>query len=218
MSARSSIENHKQALAAVDALASNALDWIGTIRLGVAQTDQERQAVFRLRYDAVTEHGWVRSEELPERIERDFYDDSALHVVGWEGDKLVTSSRLVFPQPGLILPTEEAFELQIEPREQVVDAGRFVVARAYSGIEHRVLAVLLAKTWLVMREHGYERACAAFASKSMIRVYRQMGFQVAVLGPPRFYWGTERFPVLFDVADASPLLLQRWSDVVGRRS
>jgi hypothetical protein len=131
---------------------------------------------------------------------------------------LVTSSRLILPEPGLTLPTEQAFGLQIEPRGQVVDAGRFVVARDYSSIEHRVLAVLLAKTWLVMREHGYEKACAAFASNSMIRVYRQMGFQVAVLGSPRFYWGTQRFPILFDVADASPTLLQRWSAVVGRPS
>ena len=99
-----------------------------------------------------------------------------------------------------------------------MDAGRFVVARAFSSIEHRVLAVLLAKTWLVMREHGYEKACAAFASNSMIRVYLQMGFQVTVLGSSRFYWGTQRFPILFDVAGASLTLLQRWSALVGRPS
>ena len=209
-------QDHPEALAAVDALAENALHWVAPIRFDVARTPAEREAVFRLRYNAVIEHGWLPAEGLPDGIERDSYDERAVHVVGWDGSTLATSSRLIMPGPGLTLPTEGAFGLQIEPRGRVVDAGRFVVARAYSGIEHRVLAVLLAKTWLVMRTQGYEKACAAFASNSMIRVYRQMGFQVTVLGPPRFYWGTQRFPILFDVADASPTLLQRWSSLVGR--
>lgn len=216
MNHRTSSENHNEALAAVDALARKALDWVAPIRFGVAQTDSEREAVYRLRYEAVIEHGWMRPEDLPDGLERDSYDNHAVYIVGWDGDKLATSSRLILPDPSLVLPTEQIFDLRVEPRARVVDAGRFVVARQYSSIEHRVLAVLLAKTWLVMRECGYEKACAAFASNSMIRVYRHMGFQVSVLGPPRFYWGTQRFPILFDVADASPTLVQRWDAVVGR--
>jgi len=207
---------HERALAEVDALASQSLDWVAPIKFRTAQSNAEREAVYRLRYNAVIEHGWLPPAALPGGIERDDYDEAALHVTGWDGNTLAASSRLILPRPGLILPTEKAFDLRVEPRGRVVDASRFVVARTYSGSEHRVLAVLLAKTWLVMREHGYEMACAAFAAPAMLRVYRRMGFHVTVLGPARPYWGEDRYPLLFDVAKASPSLVAQWDQSQGK--
>jgi N-acyl-L-homoserine lactone synthetase len=208
-------EEHKRILAEVDALASQSLDWVAPIKFSTAQSEAERVAVYRLRYNAVIEHGWLPPADLPGGIERDDYDNIAIHVVGWDGNTLAATSRLILPKPGLILPTEKAFDILVEPRDQVVDASRFVVARPYSSIEHRVLAVLLAKTWLVMREHGYEMACAAFASLAMLRVYRWMGFHVTVLGPARPYWGEDRYPLLYDVAEATPSLIARWDQSQG---
>jgi len=209
------LDERETALVAIDQLAKQAIAWAAPIRLGVAQTEAERQAVYRLRYEVVIQHGWMRPEDMPEGIEHDSFDDLAVHVSGYDGETLITAARIIFPQNDLILPTEGAFDLQVEPRGQVVDAGRFVVAKKYSGIEHRILGVLLAQTWLIVRAQGYSRVCAAFASKAMIRVYRQMGFRVTVLGPARFYWGTVRYPILFDVADSSQTLVQRWSSVIG---
>jgi N-acyl-L-homoserine lactone synthetase len=158
----------------------------------------------------VTERGWLRPEDLPDGIERDAYDDQAEYVTGWDGEVLIAAARLVYPIPNRTLPTEEAFDLRIEPRGQVVDAGRFIVTRPYSDREHRVLAALIACTWLEVRRHGYRAICAAFAARAMIRLYRRMGFHVVELGLPRHYWGEERYPVRFDVLAAAPALAARW--------
>ena len=92
----------------------------------------------------------------------------------------------------------------------MVDAGRFVVARAYSSQEHLLLACLLARTWLEVRSLGYTRCCAAFASRGMLRVFSRMGFRYQVLAPPRYYWGCERYPLLFDVAGSADSLVENW--------
>jgi N-acyl-L-homoserine lactone synthetase len=198
------------ALQAVDVAAARFLKTIAPIRFGVAESDEERLAAFRLRYQAVVEHGWLRADELPAGLERDAYDAAAVHIVGWDGAVPAATSRLIRPRTGTPLPTEEAFGMTIEPCGQVVDAGRFVVARAYSSLEHHLLMALLARSWLEVRALGYMRVCAAFASLAMLRVYRALGLKMTVLGPPHYYWGMERYPILFDTVASAPDLLARW--------
>jgi N-acyl amino acid synthase of PEP-CTERM/exosortase system len=113
----------------IDAIAAQGLVIAAPIRFGVAQSAQEREATFRLRYEVSIERGYARPEELPDGLERDEYDDHAVHVVGWHGDRLATTARLVFPEPRSRLPTEAAFDVEIEPRGRVADMGRVIVAR-----------------------------------------------------------------------------------------
>ena len=199
-----------QALARVDALATQAIGWVAPIRFSLAQSEPERDAVYRMRYDTVIERGWMQPADLPDGRERDAYDDRAAHILAWDGAVLAASCRLVFAEPGLQLPTEQAFDLQIEPRGHVVDAGRFVVARAYNDREQRMFAALLARGWLEVRARGFSNVCAAFASPAMIRLYRRMGFQITLLGPPRHYWGRDRYPILFNTVEEASTLIERW--------
>jgi N-acyl-L-homoserine lactone synthetase len=180
------------------------------IHFDVAHSPQEREATFRLRYEVAIERGYARPEELPDEQERDTYDDHAVHVVGWDGDKLATTARLVFPEPGNRLPTEAAFDLEIEPRGQVADMGRVIVAHEFSEAQHRILAGLMAFCWTQVRARGFVYVCAAFATSASIRLYRYMGFQITSLAPPRHYWGKERYPVRFDILDSAPSLTKRW--------
>ena len=85
-----------------------------------------------------------------------------------------------------------------------------MVARPYGSFEHRVLAALVARGWLEVRAHGFSRVCAAFASIATLRIYARMGLRSTVLGPPRHYWGTDRYPILFDVVASSPDLIEHW--------
>ena len=87
-----------------------------TIRFTTAQSPEEREAVYRVRYAEVIQNGWARPEDLPEGIERDEYDDEALHMLGWEDKRMVIIGRLVFPSPNRPLPTEATFNLAITPR------------------------------------------------------------------------------------------------------
>jgi N-acyl-L-homoserine lactone synthetase len=198
------------ALARVDALAAQAVSWIAPIRFGVAKSNAERQAAYRRRYQAVIERGWLQPQDMPDGLEQDTFDEHALQILAWDGETLVATCRIILPEAGLRFPTEEAFDLHIDPRGQVVDAGRFVVARDYSSMEHRLLASLMARSWLEVRAHGYSHVCAAFTSKGMLRVFRQMGFRYRILAPARHYWGTERVPILFDVEESAQDLVGNW--------
>src|SRR5215467_3990112 len=76
-------------------------------------TDHEREVAYRLRGSAVIDRGWRDASELADGMERDEYDDRAIHVVGWDGDVAMSTGRVVLP-PGL--PTEDACDLVVEPR------------------------------------------------------------------------------------------------------
>jgi N-acyl-L-homoserine lactone synthetase len=198
-------------LTLVDNLSRGFIDSVTTIRFDTAQSEAERKSVYRLRYQVVVERGWVTSNEFPDGLERDHYDTNAIHIVGWDGNVLAATSRLVLPQPDEVLPTEEAFNIQIEPRGRVTDMGRQIVAREYSSIRHKVFAALLAKTWLEMRAFGYSLVCGDF-SPTVMRLYRMMGFDVKQLGPSRKFWGEERAPILVDIANSASALIDRWGN------
>ena len=199
-------------VAMIDVVAARGLALAAPIRFGVAQSSEEREATLRLRYEVSIERGYARPEDLPDGLERDAYDDCSVHVMGWHGNQLATTARLVFPQPGLRLPTEVAFDLDIEPRGQVVDMGRVIVARDVerSAGQHRILAALFAYCWTQVRARGLVYVCAAFATSASIRLYRYMGFQITPLASPHYYWGEERYPVRFDILDSAPTLMRRW--------
>jgi hypothetical protein len=109
----SNLRNDDQALVKVDALATMAVGWVAPIHFTVAQSEAERQAAYRLRYQTVIERGWLKPEDLPNGVEYDKYDDQAIQILGWDGEKAVATCRLILPAPGLRLPTEVAFDLQV---------------------------------------------------------------------------------------------------------
>lgn len=205
------IEPTEDVLSIVDNLSREFVGTVAPIRFDVARDDLEREMVYRLRYQVVVERGWARPNELPDGMERDHYDEKAIHIVGWDGNNLATTSRIVLPEVDVILPTEEAFHIQIEPRGQVADMGRQIVAREHSSIKHKVFAALLAKTWLEIRAHGYSLVCGDF-SPAMTRLYRIMGFDVKQLAPSQQYWGEERAPIIVDVARSMMALVERWGN------
>ena len=203
-----------QSLAAVDRLAEQAMSWIKPIEFSCARSTREREAAYRLRYQAVVEHGWRPASDFPDGQESDRFDERAIQLLARDHDQIIGVARLVFPQANSRLPTEETFDLIIEPRGQVVDAGRFVLGKSHSSLEHRVLAALMAYGWLQVRSRGYSIVCAAFASKAMQRVYQRMGFRLTPLAPPRRVWGEERVPILFDVPHSAAALLAQWQGKV----
>ena len=199
-------------LSLVDALALRATGWVAPIQFRLAETDADREAIFRLRGAVVVEKGWMRPDELADGLETDEFDEDAVLIGAWEEGRLVATSRLLFPRPGLLLPTEAAYAIEVEPRGQVVDAGRFAIAREYTSLGHRLLAALVARTWMEVRARGFKVVAAAFASGPMMRVYERMGLKMTVLAPARRYWGEDRYPIRFDVVGAVPRLFERWAN------
>jgi hypothetical protein len=171
--------------------------------------DETRDTAYRLRHEAVVEHGWYHESRdgcLDDR-ERDRYDVRAIHVLGWDGEQAIATGRLV-PPPGT-LPTEDACGLIVEPRGEVVDVGRMTVARSYQGPNHPVFLALLARLYLEVRARGFDVACGMMSPRARALV-RMLGLRIEMLGDDRLYWGEPRAPVRFSVMINSTPLATRW--------
>jgi N-acyl-L-homoserine lactone synthetase len=209
-------DNASPMLALADALAQHLLAKAAPLRFALAETDADREAAYRLRYRVGVERGWLRPADCPDGLERDAYDDDALQIAGWDGAEMIATGRIVLPNPARPLPIEAAFGLAIEPRGQVVELGRATVLRARSDPRHGVLRGLLARAWLEARARGFQ-VWAGLDSPAMVRLYRQLGFQVTVLGPARDYQGEERAPVRYDIPASAPTLTARWGETAPPR-
>ena len=167
------------------------------IQFGVAQDDAELEAVFRLRYATVIEKGWGQPADFPDSLECDVYDERAIQIVGRNREgAIIATGRVVLPTPGARLPTEDFFDLIIEPYQQVVDVGRGIVTTGNRS--HQIFLGLMSQSWIEVRQRGYCEICATM-TKSMLRLYRRMDIPLTVLGNSRPYWNEQRFPCKFDL-------------------
>jgi N-acyl-L-homoserine lactone synthetase len=206
------VESTEALLTRVDTIASGMVDAAAPLRFGVATSTGELDAIYRLRWQVVTERGWAEPGSMPDGRETDDYDDAAVHIAAWDGTALAATCRMVLPAAGLVQPTERAFGVTLEPAGQVVDMGRQIVGRAYSSDQHVVFAALLAKTWLELRARGFDWVGGDF-TPAVTRLYRLIGFRVSQIGPAKQYWGEERYPIVVDVASSVPALerfASRW--------
>jgi N-acyl-L-homoserine lactone synthetase len=193
-------------LTALDALSERLLAAAPSLRVAVAVADAERQAAYRLRHAQVIHEGWVDPADLPDGLEVDAYDADALQICAWDGEALVGTVRLVFPDAGRPLPVEADFDIRVEPRGHVVEAGRLVITPTYRGDPaHRAWGALFACAWLSMRARGYSVLAGAAAPRT-IKQLRALGLPFEILGPARRHWGEERHPVRPDPAGGNP----RW--------
>jgi N-acyl-L-homoserine lactone synthetase len=170
-----------------------------TVRFAAAQSPEQREAIYRARYVEVIGNDWAKPDDLPDGIECDEYDDQALHMVGWEDERMVITGRLVFPSPNRPLPTEAEFDLEIAPSQLVVDTGRAILLQTdRSDAQHKLFLGLMGYAWQEMRARGYRHVCATMTA-SMLRLYRMMGIHWQTLGEPRLYWGKQRYPCKYNL-------------------
>ena len=198
----------ERTLTALDAAARRLVAAAAPVRFAVARTDAERAAVFRLRHATAVGRGWAPAAAFPDGQERDAADDVAVLVAGWAGAAVVATGRIVFPAPGRRLPTETAFGLAAAPAQTAANVDRMAVARGHGGGDHRLLLGLLGAIWREVRAGGYH-AWLGIHSRPVIRLYRLLGLEVEVLGPPRTFWGEERVPVRFDGRTGATAFLRR---------
>jgi N-acyl-L-homoserine lactone synthetase len=191
-------------VAALDRLAEQLLAAVPELRVVLAQTDAERAAIGRLRHRQVTDSGWAKLEG---DMEWDAYDERALQVGAWDAaSSLVGAMRVVLPAPGVKLPVEDAFAVDVKPCGAVVEAGRLVITPECRGDPaHRAWGALFARSWLELRARGYSLLAGA-ASPRMVRRLREVGLPFETLGEARPFWGEDRHPVRLDPAGGAP----RW--------
>jgi N-acyl-L-homoserine lactone synthetase len=198
---------------AMDSLAPRLVAGAAPLRIGVALSPANREEVYRLRYQVAVAKGWADPRDLPDGLERDDYDSRAVAVVAWRGEALAATVRVVLPAVGELLPTEQVFGLRLQAPGQAADIGRLIVAPEHGDLGQPLLLGLLGQTWLVMRSQGLSQACGILG-RSMARYYRRAGLRTMTLGPPKVYWGEERFPVWVP-AESFELLSRRLGNVLG---
>lgn len=199
----------EQAAAIWDNVTQQFMQLSPTVRFATAVRPEEHEAIYRARYAEVISKGWATPEDLPEGIERDAYDDTALHLVGWIEDEMVITGRVVLPSPDRPLPTEAAYDLVIAPQQQVVDTGRAILIQTErSDARHKLFLGLMGFAWQEMRARGFCHVCATMTA-SMLRMYRIMGIHWDVLGDPRPYWGQPRYPCKHDLVQTVQAHLKR---------
>ncbi len=184
-------------LDALDALASVLLIRAAPLQFDRAACRAEQEAAYSLRFDTVVEEGWATAADFPDGREQDEFDERAVHVLGRDADRLIAAARLVFPEPGRELPTEQEFELTMQPADRVVDIGRAIILKDYRSAEHTLFGALLARCWLEIRARGYQNLCGAASGRRLER-YQQFGLPLRIVGPSRRYWGEDRYPVFLD--------------------
>jgi N-acyl-L-homoserine lactone synthetase len=196
------------ALAVIDKCVLEFFAAAPAVRVGLASA-AERESIYRLRYRVVVERGWANPDEFPEGMEFDADDERAYHVVAWVGSDLAATTRIILPSPDRPLPTERVFGVTAEPRGRVAHIDRVAVAPEYADVRHGVLMATLGRAWQEVRVHGY---CHWMGVSTIpaIRLYRLAGLQMSVLGPPRFFWGEERYPIRLDPVASAPVLAKRW--------
>ena len=194
----------------LEGLAKALMAKAAPLQFKVAQTNDEKEAAFRLRCQALIARGSATADDFPDGMEHDAHDERALQVIGCdEANRVLATGRIVLPEPGKLLPTEDAFGLVSEPRGEVVDIGRYTVTHDLAVKENRYFAGMLGFCWLEAQSHGYLRVCGT-ASPGMLRHYRRLGFIVTELAPPHVYYGEERFPCWYDVVGSAQVLLKLW--------
>ena len=177
----------------------------------VAADDSEREIAYRLRGSVVVANGWRSAVELDDGMERDSYDERAVHILGWDGSMPVATGRIVLPPN---LPTEAACELVIEPVGHVADVGRMCVAPTHQGREHAAFVGLMCRLYQEVRIQGYEVACGMMSAPARTLV-RLFGLHLEVLGPEQVHWNEPRTPVRFSLttnADAASHLAEPLSE------
>lgn len=176
------------------------------LQVRVASGPEDLHAVLGLRRRQVERAGWEPGARSTTTEEADDHDTSAVHLCAWDGPVLAGTARIVFPTPGSLLPTEEAFGLRIEPVGAVVECGRWVVDDAYRGGEHRVSMGLSGLACLEVVSRGYS-VWAGTTTPRIIELWRGLGFTMDVLSPPRNVLGEQRVAVRSDLLASLPGLV-----------
>jgi N-acyl-L-homoserine lactone synthetase len=182
-----------------DEIAHQFISLDPTVNYQVAQTAAEREATYRLRYDEIIARRWATPDSMPDQMERDEYDADAVQVVAYQAAALAGITRLVFPSPARLLPTEAAYDIRIDPVGQVVDLGRAIVVPLYRDPRHhKIFLGLLGKSWLEIRARGYSELCFALSSFAL-NLYTKLGIAVDTLGESRLYGGEARLPYRLNI-------------------
>jgi N-acyl-L-homoserine lactone synthetase len=167
------------------------------LTFGLAETEADRQAVFRLRCAAIVESGWIEREAYPDGVESDEDDDEAVLVVARVAGEIVGTIRVIVEPSRVEKLLEEALIARRFSPDDTLFCGRLTVERTNRFRSWEVILGLYAQVVRIALERGAVRLIS-FAAENAIRYQRFRGVPLKIAGPPRIDTGVLRWPVVFD--------------------
>ncbi|MBI5742329.1 MAG: methyltransferase domain-containing protein [Candidatus Niyogibacteria bacterium] len=160
----------------------------------------ELDDVFRLRYDVYAEY--LRSlppENYPDKMERDAFDDRAIHFAAYDRGRICGALRLI-PDGERGFLMEENFALPADlDRTKTVELSRLIGRTRH---DKSVSDKLFAAAYCYSSEQGYRHWIGAWEC-NLKRFYAMRGWQFELLGEPVEYHNTRVVPVLLDLRTIS---------------
>lgn len=168
------------------------------LRFGGAESEADRRAAYRLRYDAIVESRWHEPDAFPDGTEHDANDEQAVHLVAWLDGAIIATMRLIVERSAVENLLREHGLDRLYRAEDTMFAGRLTVARPHRSRSREVTVGLYSKLIGVAAERGIRRAIS-FLAENAVRFYRKQGFPLKLVGSPREDTGVLRHPAVFDI-------------------
>jgi hypothetical protein len=187
---------------------------LGAYRFRRADSIEERNAAFALRFRVYAAQGYIDAGEFESPNLRDAFDESAIQCLAYAEDGALVGTLRVVVAGTLGYQTEALFAF-VPPgvaRERLGEIGRLALADAHRGGERLALFGLVKLAYDVLREHGRTHAYA-FMPGGLVESLAELGFPCEPLAaleptpemlrrraPMRGYFeGLAPEPVLFDL-------------------
>lgn len=160
------------------------------IDIRLMQTEEQRRAVARLRYESYLREGAISPN--PSRTFSDAYDEKGdVRIFGlYLGDELASSIRIhVASKESPVFPSFSVFQDLLEPELQAgkkfIDPTRFVteprLSRLYPGLPH----VTVRLCWMAAEHFAAEHFLAAVRAEHQA-FYRRIFEQYSICGPRHY--------------------------------
>jgi N-acyl-L-homoserine lactone synthetase len=170
--------------------ADRVLQFLQRVDYRRAETAEDREAIFRLRYQAYRREGFI-APNSPRKFGDAVDDRENTWIFGvYLDDKLVSSIRMTVTIPSnSFVPALDVFPDLLKPRleggERFVDPSRFVTDRVSSKLHPELRYVTLRLPWLALEYFGADVMLAAVRVEHQAFYKRLWGHQT--ICPPRLY-------------------------------
>jgi N-acyl-L-homoserine lactone synthetase len=175
-------------------------DTVRDLEVRTVTTPEDLLLCKRLRARVyVKELGWVAAADLVDGVETDPWDDLSTHACATVGADVVGTFRVILP--GIGLPVQEHFGIDIDPGRRSAELSRLIVDRP-----HRSGPAMLALLrWAYHRliEHTVDDAYAILEEPFLERLI-DLGFPFRVIGRPSWIFRSWNVPVALTVAEILP--------------
>lgn len=176
----------------------------------VCETAASIAAAQRVRYEVYcTEKGWVDEDKCAEGIERDAYDDGAVHFLALDDGVPVGTVRLLLGGV-CTLPASKYLpfsQFAAEPR-QIVEVSRLATRRHGRSQDLQVFVGLNLRMWEWAMEHSV-LVWLAVADLPLYHLLLRIGLPLIAEAAGVDYLGSACIPVAFDLPSTGGVLQRR---------